>query len=217
MVNTKVLKKGCGSLQLHLITDGKKTKEELVAILTEVHDSVDFIHVREKHRSANEIFELVDELIRLGVRPGKIIINDRVDVAHVLNVGGVQLAYHSLGVSEIRRSFPELRIGKSVHSYEEAIQAEMDGADFIMYGHIYTTSSKDGLLPKGLMELRRLTRSLKIPVIAIGGIAPDKLQELRATGAGGIAVMSGIMDAEDTINAAKAYQTAKLAEKEEIG
>lgn len=203
-------------MQLHLITDGKKTKEELIAILTEVHESVDFIHVREKHRSANEIFELVDELIRSGVRPVKIIINDRVDVAHVLNVGGVQLAYHSLGVSEIRRNFPELRVGKSVHSYEEAMEAQMDGADFIMYGHIYATSSKDGLEPKGLMELRRLTRSLKIPVIAIGGIAPDKIQELRAAGASGIAVMSGIMDARDNVTATKAFLAAMLAEKEEI-
>lgn len=204
-------------MQLHLITDGKKTKEELVAILSEVHDSVDYIHVREKHRSAKEVFELVDELIRSGVRPGKIIINDRVDVAHVLNVGGVQLAYHSLGVSEIRRNFPELRVGKSVHSYEEAIQAELDGADFILYGHIYSTSSKEGLNPKGLMEFRRLTRSLKIPVIAIGGITPDKHQELRASGAGGIAVMSGIMDAADNVHAAKAFQAALFAEKEEIG
>jgi thiazole tautomerase (transcriptional regulator TenI) len=204
-------------LQLHLITDGKKTKEELVAILSEVHGSVDFIHIREKHRSANEVYELVDELIRSGVRPGKIIINDRVDVAHVLNVGGVQLAYHSLEVFEIRRNFPELRVGKSVHSYEEAIQAEMDGADFILYGHIYSTSSKEGLIPKGLMEFRRLTRSLKIPVIGIGGITPDKLQELRASGAGGIAVMSGIMDAEDKVHAAKTFQAALFAEKEEIG
>ncbi len=202
---------------MHLITDGKKTKEELVAILSEVHESVDFIHVREKHRSAQEVFELVNELIRSGVRPGKIIINDRVDVAHVLNVGGVQLAYHSLGVSEIRRNFPELRVGKSVHSYEEAIQAEMDGADFILYGHIYSTSSKEGLIPKGLMELRKLTRSLKIPVIAIGGITPDKLQELKVSGTGGVAVMSGIMEAEDKVHAAKAFQAVLLAEKEEIG
>ncbi|WP_226682541.1 thiazole tautomerase TenI [Sutcliffiella horikoshii] len=204
-------------MQLHLITDGKKTKEELVAILCGIHESVDFIHVREKHRSANEVFELVDEVIRYGVRPEKIIINDRVDVAHVLNVGGVQLAYHSLRVSEIRRNFPDLRVGKSVHSYEEAIQAERDGADFILYGHIYSTSSKEGLNPKGLVELRSLTKSLKIPVIAIGGITPDKLQELRACGAGGVAVMSGIMDAEDNVHAAKAFQAAMLAEKEEIG
>lgn len=204
-------------MQLHLITDGKKTKGELVAILSEVHELVDFIHVREKHRSALEVFKLVDELIKSGVRPGKIIINDRVDVAHVLNVGGVQLAYHSLRVSEIRRNFPDLRVGKSVHSYEEAIQAEMDGAHFILYGHIYSTSSKEGLKPKGLMEFKRLTKSLKIPVIAIGGITPDKFQELRASGAGGIAVMSGIMDAENNAHAAKAFHAAMLAEKEEIG
>ncbi|KPB04958.1 thiazole tautomerase TenI [Bacillus sp. CHD6a] len=204
-------------MQLHLITDGKKAKEELVAILCKVNESVDFIHIREKQRSAMEVFELVDELIRSGVRPEKIIINDRVDVAHVLNVGGVNLAYHSLGVCEICRNFPNLRIGKSVHSYEEAIQAELDGADFILYGHIYSTYSKKGMIPKGLMELRKLTKSLKIPVIAIGGITPDKLKELRISGAEGIAVMSGIMDAEDIVHAANAFQTALLAEKEEIG
>ncbi|MBM7095711.1 thiazole tautomerase TenI [Bacillus sp. H-16] len=204
------------TLQLHLVTDGKKTRENLVCILTDVHEYVDVIHVREKDRSAKEMMEIVEELLASGVPARKLIINDRVDVAQVMNCCGVQLACHSLGVSEVRKCFPHLRVGKSVHRYEEAIEAERDGADFVLYGHVYPTASKSGKTPKGLDELSSLTRSLRIPVIAIGGISPEKLPELRAAGAGGIAVMSGIMDAKDWVKAAKAYQTGRLAGKEEI-
>jgi thiazole tautomerase (transcriptional regulator TenI) len=202
-------------LQLHVITDGKKTKEELVEILSGIHPYADFIHIREKHRSAKELFEMVEAFIANGVPPRKLFLNDRVDVAHVLNISGVQLAYHSLGVSEVRRCFPELRVGCSVHTYEEAVQAEKDGADFVLYGHIYPTASKSSLVPKGLAELKLMTRSLGIPVIAIGGITPEKLPELKACGVKGAAIMSGIMDARDYVEAAKEFIANTLVEEEE--
>ncbi|MEK1830709.1 thiamine phosphate synthase [Priestia megaterium] len=72
----------------------------------------------------------------------KIIVNDRVDVAHALKAKGVQLAYHSLDVSVVIDAFPSLIVGKSVHSVEEALEAEKDGAHYILYGHIYSTHSK---------------------------------------------------------------------------
>lgn len=195
-------------MMLHVITDGKRTDDELVSILCSIHTYVDLIHVREKNRSAQELYQIVERLIHGGIPPKKIIINDRVDVAHTLGVGGVQLAYHSLGVSDVRRSFPGLQVGKSVHSYQEAVEAEQDGASFLLYGHVYSTKSKEGLKPRGMEELKAIASAISIPVIAIGGITPDKTAELRGIGIKGIAVMSGIMSAKEPVEAAISYQTS---------
>ncbi|WP_078381602.1 thiazole tautomerase TenI [Sutcliffiella halmapala] len=201
-------------MQLHVITDGKKTKEELVVILSSIHPYVDMIHVREKQRTARELMKLIEALLDKGVPAGKLIINDRVDVAHTLGLRGVQLAYHSIGVSQVRRCFPTLLIGKSVHSFEEVKQAEHEGADYVLYGHVYSTSSKEGLQPKGLSELVGKIASLSIPVIAIGGITPEKVFELKSCGVSGVAIMSGIMDAENVVEATKAYKSSLLVETE---
>ncbi|CAG9622588.1 thiazole tautomerase TenI [Sutcliffiella rhizosphaerae] len=200
-------------MQLHVITDGKSTMEELSKKIADIHHQVDFIHIREKQRTATEIVGLVTGLINNGIPPKKLIINDRVDVAHVLNVGGVQLAYHSLEVSEVRRFFPELKVGRSVHSLEEGLQAEREGADFVIYGHIYRTDSKPGIAPQGLQKLRETTRVLDIPVIAIGGIIPENVSEVLATGARGVAVMSGIFSSPDYKKAVIAYRSQA---KEEV-
>jgi thiazole tautomerase (transcriptional regulator TenI) len=194
-------------MTLHVITDGKRTDDELVSILCSIHSYVDHIHVREKNRPAKELYLLVERLIHGGIPLKKLIINDRVDVAHALGVGGVQLAYHSLGVSEVRRFFPGLQVGKSVHSYQEAVKAEQDGASFLFYGHVYSTKSKGGLKPRGMEELSTIASTISIPVIAIGGITPDNTAELKDIGIKGIAVMSGIMSAKDPVEAAISYQT----------
>ncbi|MGD6834104.1 thiazole tautomerase TenI [Sutcliffiella halmapala] len=195
-------------MTLHVITDGKRTADDLVSILCSIHPYVDHIHVREKNRPAKDLYQIVERLIHGGIPHKKLIINDRVDVAHILGVGGVQLAYHSLGVSEVRNSFPGLQVGKSIHSYQEAVEAEQDGASFLLYGHVYSTKSKDGMKARGMEELGAIASTISVPVIAIGGITPDKIAELQGIGIKGIAVMSGIMSAKEPVEAAISYQTS---------
>ena len=154
--------------ELHVITTGTHSLHDLKERLVQIHPYVDFIHIREKERSAKEVAELILQLVQSGVPKKKIVVNDRVDVAFALEVAGVQLAYHSLNPAIVRRSFPSLRIGRSVHSLDEAIQAEKEGADYCIYGHIFETSSKEGRTPKGVEELKLLSSRLTIPVIAIG-------------------------------------------------
>ncbi|WP_243388314.1 thiazole tautomerase TenI [Bacillus kexueae] len=201
--------------ELHVITTGTHSLHDLKERLVQIHPYVDFIHIREKERSAKEVAELILQLVQSGVPKKKIVVNDRVDVAFALEVAGVQLAYHSLNPAIVRRSFPSLRIGRSVHSLDEAIQAEKEGADYCIYGHIFETSSKEGRTPKGVEELKLLSSRLTIPVIAIGGIKPQHIPLLKGAGVGGVAVLSGILKADNPLQAVKAYREQLNGRREE--
>lgn len=90
------------------------------------------------------------------------------------------------------------RIGVSVHSLEEALEAERLGASYVTAGHIFSTDCKPGLEPRGLTFLQKICEEVKIPVYAIGGIHPDNLEKIAQTGAAGACMMSEYMRAEYT-------------------
>jgi thiazole tautomerase (transcriptional regulator TenI) len=185
--------------QLHLISTGKQSVEQFASICARVHPYVDAIHVREKRKTAREVSAFVAALIGNGVPPHKIIVNDRVDVAVVYGVKGVQLAYHSLSVSQVKRYFPKLAVGCSVHSLDEAKEAAKSGADFCIYGHIFPTASKSGMTPRGVESLRIVAGGVHIPIIAIGGIHAGNAAQVLQAGADGIAVMSAVFLAKDPV------------------
>jgi thiazole tautomerase (transcriptional regulator TenI) len=168
---------------------------------------VSAIHLREKQKTARELFQTVELLTHANIPLSKIVINDRVDVALVSRAAGVQLAFHSLDAAIVKDYFPHLKLGCSIHSYEEGKKAIQDGADYMLFGHIFDSKSKPGQPPKGLEELTRVTK-LDIPVIAIGGITPENTRKILQAGAKGIAVMSGVLDARDPIYAVKSYEYA---------
>lgn len=192
--------------ELHLISTGKQSIDALVHISSLVHTYVHFIHIREKHRSAKEIGIIVEKLLQAGVPAEKIVINDRVDVAVIYGVGGVQLAHHSLSPKRVKERFPFLRVGRSVHTFEEAKQAENEGADYVIFGHIYETSCKEGVKPRGVTALQQLTCRVHIPVIAIGGIQPAHVRDVFMAGAKGIAVMSTIFYGDDPLEMVRLYR-----------
>ncbi len=193
--------------KLHVISTGRQRPELLASIIGKIHRDIDFIHLREKTKTAKEIYELVELLLEKKVPLAKIIINDRADIAHVSKARGVHLANHSLPVKIVKQSFKELTVGRSVHSIEEARMAEQQGVNYIVYGHIYSTASKPGLLPKGLELLKSVAESVSVPVVAIGGITPIDGKEVIEAGAQGVAVMSGILEAEDPVEAAREYRS----------
>jgi thiazole tautomerase (transcriptional regulator TenI) len=197
--------------QLHIISTGKQSLDQFVAICARVHPYVDAIHVREKMKTAREISEFLTALIKQGVPPRKIIVNDRIDVAVVFGVKGVQLAHHSLSVRKVKHHFPSLSIGCSVHSIEEAMEAEESGADYCIYGHVFATGSKVGVPPRGIESLRSVANHVNIPVIAIGGIHSNNAEQVLKAGAQGIAVMSAVFFADDPVGEAK--KLAKIVKK----
>lgn len=193
------------SFEFHLISDGKHSVDALVQKTVLTARYVDYIHIREKEKSAAELYETIRFLKKSGVSRSKMIVNDRVDVAFATEIAGVQLAYHSLKVQTVKRSFPNLRIGKSVHSVGEAQMAEKNGADYLLFGHVFPSTSKPNLPSQGLKNLHDIVKQTKIPVIAIGGIHPHHVTDILTAGASGIAVMSGVFGASDPIEAIKAY------------
>ncbi|MEI5909546.1 thiamine phosphate synthase [Bacillus spongiae] len=195
-------------MSLHLITNGKQPFVQFIEIARMIDSYIDVFHIREKHLSAKELYEGVDSLLKAGISPRKVIINDRADVAASLGVRGVQLAHHSLPIEVVRATFPNLMIGCSTHSVAEGERAEKGGASFTLFGHIFESTSKPGLQPKGCDTLKAFCAEMTIPVVAIGGITPEKVESVWQQGVSGIAVMSGILESEDPVHTARAYKEA---------
>ncbi|MED1203570.1 thiamine phosphate synthase [Heyndrickxia acidicola] len=191
--------------ELHLVSNGNMSLQQFVHIAEKIHPYVTDIQLREKTSSAIELWEALQQLKDLGVPSKKLYVNDRVDIASAAQLKGVQLAFHSLGPATVKKHFPHLRIGKSVHSVKEAIDAEEQGADYLLFGHIFPSSSKPGMPSRGLEALSSVTSAVAIPVIAIGGIELQYLPDVFKAGAAGVAVMSGILNAKDPLQAAIEY------------
>ncbi|CAM3920834.1 thiamine phosphate synthase [Mesobacillus thioparans] len=204
--------------QLHVLSDGKLSLKEFADIAGKINPFIDRFHLREKELTAKEIAVGVEMLINNGIPSEKIVVNDRADVAWSYNTC-VQLAYHSLPIHLVKQHFPGITAGCSVHSYNDALKAVKSGADFLLYGHIFETPSKEGLPGKGLHELASITEMVEVPVIVIGGIKPENVELALSAGADGAAVMSGVLQAEDPFHAAWCYsqiihQGGRLHEKD---
>jgi thiamine-phosphate pyrophosphorylase len=152
--------------------------------------------LREKDLFGKSLLEFANN-IRCAAPNCKLFVNDRADIALASGAEGIHLPETSWPVSRIRNSFPQLRCGVSVHSLDGALIAEDNGADYIIYGPVYDTPSKQriGMDARGLEALTEVTRRTNIPVFAIGGVTPQRARKCIEHGAWGVAVMSDILTA----------------------
>ncbi|ANE48803.1 hypothetical protein SY83_08625 [Paenibacillus swuensis] len=196
--------------ELHVITDGKQPWDRLIRIAAEIAPVVSAIHLREPQAGAAMLCELIGALTAAGVSLERLIVNDRADVAWAMRTGGVQLGGRSLSAAQVRDRFPGLVYGRSVHRPEEAGDAAAQGARYVLFGHVFATPSKPGRPGRGVRELAAAVRcaATAAGVIAIGGIGTSQVAEVCAAGAAGIAVMSGIWEAADPVEAARCYRAA---------
>jgi thiamine-phosphate pyrophosphorylase len=161
---------------------------------------------RNKQGSRREIYEEARRLSALMRGAGALfIVNDHADIALAVDAHGVHLGQDDLPIEEARKLLGQGRIiGISTHSLDQARAAASAGADYIGFGPIYRTTTKDAGPLQGLEWLRQVRNEVTIPIIAIGGINRDNAGEVLAAGADGIAVISAVLDAADPGAAAKA-------------
>ncbi|RIK43408.1 MAG: thiamine phosphate synthase [Chloroflexi bacterium] len=123
-----------------------------------------------------------------------LIINDRVDIALLVHADGVQLGERGLDVVSARQLLgPDALIGRSIHAIDGAREAEAAGADYLIAGHVFSTSSKPGEPERGVGWLAQVVSAVTVPVIAIGGITARNAHAVMEAGAYGIAVMSAVL------------------------
>ncbi|MFK4312556.1 MULTISPECIES: thiazole tautomerase TenI [unclassified Bacillus (in: firmicutes)] len=201
--------------ELHVISNGHMPFEELVNVAMQIESEIDYLHIREREKSTKELYEGVESLLGKGFPASKIVINDRIDIAILLNITRVQLGYRSADVRLVKEKFSYLHVGYSVHSLDEAIVAFKNGADSLVYGHVFPTDCKKGVPARGLEEIAHMASCLSIPITAIGGITPENTGDVLANGVSGIAVMSGIISSSNPYSKAKSYKESirKWAEK----
>ncbi len=158
------------------------------------------IQLREKHLPLEQFLSLAIVLRQMTETYGaRLIINDRLDIALMVNADGVHLPSAGLPANEVKARYPHLLVGVSTHSLELAQCAEKNGADYITFSPIFDTPSKREYgPPQGLEKLREVTRAVSLPVLALGGINLSNLPDVQRTGAHGIALIRGIW-ASDSI------------------
>ena len=200
-------------LRLTLVTDRTQTRgRDLAALVIQcVVAGLPAVQVREKDLQAAELAALCRQLRGATREHGSmLIVNDRADVALAVGADAVQRTHASLSVAEIRTVVDKrLSIGASVHSRDDALAAEAEGADWIVFGPVYDTASKRQYgPPQGLAKLETVARAVRIPVIAIGGITPERVAEVRAAGAHGVAAISAILTAESPADATRRFLDA---------
>lgn len=160
---------------------------------------VDMLQIRERDLPARDMLSVSEAAVGIARKTGaRVMVNDRADVARCAG-GGVHLTTRSLGIETVKSVFgPEMMIGASTHNLEEAIAAENGGADFVVFGPVFETSSKRSYGPPvGVASLRAVASSLRIPVLALGGITLVNFHEALDAGAAGIAAISLFARAAD--------------------
>ncbi|HWQ25314.1 MAG TPA: thiamine phosphate synthase [Chlorobaculum sp.] len=189
---------------LCVITDESLCPVELAGMALE--GGARMVQLRRKTASGLELYEWavrIQELCRQ--REAIFIVNDRVDIALAMHADGVHLGQDDLPASAARSLLgPDAIIGVSVANTSEAEKARYDGANYIGAGHIFPTLSKEKTTPPlGTSPIRDIGKAAGLPVVAIGGIGADNVQEVMKAGASGIAVISAVSGANDPVAAAR--------------
>lgn len=164
------------------------------------------IQLRDKHLSDAELTDIACRIVVVCRKSGAaLIVNDRIAVARATGADGVHLGRTDATVAEARRVLGERAIvGATAGTLEQALAAQAEGADYVGFGHIFATTSKQKPgSPVGLDTLARVCEAVEIPVLAIGGINEANARACVEAGAWGVAVIAAVCAAEDPRQAAR--------------
>jgi len=194
------MKPALNEIDLYFITDSKLTKKTILDdVKAAIKAGVKIIQYREKNKpidimlkEAKEIKELCDKNNIL------LIINDNIDIPHLIDADGVHLGNEDISYKKARELLKDKIIGLTIHNVEEAIEAEKLGADYIGVSPIFETKTKPDAGPAaGLKLIENVKEAVKIPQVAIGGINLENIDSVIKAGATSAAVISAIITKDD--------------------
>ena len=204
------------ALDLYVILDPTATGGRGLEALADdlLAAGVRWLQLRDKTAGAGALLATARRLApRVRAAGGVLVVNDRPDVARLAGAGAVHLGQDDVPVATARaaaprRELPQLMVGVSTHGLAQARRAAADGADYVAVGAIYPTGSKAAFELVGLPTLREVRREVAAPLVAIGGITLERVPELLAAGADGLAVIAAVTGAADPARAAAAFLAA---------
>ncbi len=196
------------------ITDNNCGVPAYEAAFTVLKAGIRFIQYRKKEGTRREIYEEAAKFRKLThYFNAVLIVNDHADIALAVNADGVHLGQEDLPLREARKIMGRKIVGISTHNPEQAAEAVSGGADYIGFGPVFETTTKDAGEPKGVEGLRLIRRKTGIPVIAIGGINIDNIESVMDAGADAVAVASAICRGDVADNAGKFVRFLKNLHK----
>lgn len=190
------------SMLLYAVTDQMwlKEGETLYSVCEKVlANGATFLQIREKDLDESAFEQEAQQLKALCAKHRvPYVVNDSVEIALHINADGVHVGQSDIKGRDIRAIIgPDKILGISAGTVEEAVAAERAGADYIGVGAVFNTSTKKNARTLSAQQLRQISASVSIPVVAIGGINAGNLMELAGSGVDGVAVVSAIFGAED--------------------
>lgn len=180
---------------LYLITDNNDDGKLLKRIEAALSGNVHTVQYRAKDIGSTERMDMAKQLLELCHKSGvKLIINDFAELAKEVDADGVHLGQDDMSVSQARQLLGrDKMIGVSTHNVDQALKAEAHGADYIAFGSIFPTDSKEDPEVVGLDALRKVRRAIRVPLVAIGGIDINGADQAIEAGADAVAVISAVM------------------------
>lgn len=181
---------------------GHSIEPLVIAALT---GGVNCIQLRDRVVFEDDLRHAAIELRDITRGRASFVINDAPDIAQMLRLDGVHLPEAAFDLENRSRISWPFVVGRSVHSVDGAVRAQSAGADYIVAGNVFETHSHPGKDGEGLGFVKAICKAVTIPVLAVGGITPERVAGCIEAGASGVVVRSGIMLSDDITRAAKEY------------
>jgi len=184
------------------ISDANRVAELLI------DGGVDLIQLRGKNVNLETLSRVAADLHPITSRAGlPLIINDHPEIAASVSLEGVHVGQDDLSIQEVRQNVDRAcLVGKSTHSVDQAVAAQIEGADYIGFGPLFATPTKPNYSPIGLDHIAEVHEKVRLPIFCIGGIKLDNLRNVIAAGARRVVIVSGLLQAP---RIAAAAQSAK--------
>ena len=199
------------ALRLYLVTNRYQDSLEsfLKKVETACRSGVTIIQLREKNLTTNQYYHLAKQVKEItDAYQVPLIIDDRLDICLAVDAAGLHIGDDELPVSVARQVLgPEKILGVTAKTVKRALEAETSGADYLGTGAIFPTTTKENAPITLISTLKTICQTVAIPVVAIGGLTSENIDQLIGSGIAGVAVVRDLMQAEDIETKTQAFLT----------